>query len=140
MSRIFWDTNLFIYLIEGKGAAAKNVIRLAERMEQRGDQLFTSALTLGELLVHPVKLGDEALAQRYENLLSTRAIVIRFDEATARHYARVRQDRTIKGADAFQLACAAATETDLFVTNDSRLSGKVVPGIQFVVPLSNALI
>lgn len=140
MSRIFWDTNLFIYLLEGTGVHAKAVIHLAERMEKRGDQLITSALTLGELLVHPMALGDEALAQQYENAVSSRAMIVSFDEAAARHFARVRQDRTIKGVDALQLACAASARTDLFVTNDFRLSGKAVPGIQFVVPLSHAVL
>jgi uncharacterized protein len=140
MSRVFWDTNLFIYLVEGKGAHMKSVIRLAERMDERGDQLITSALTLGELLVHPVAQGDDEMAQRYENVLRSRATVVSFDEGAGRHYAQVRQDKTIKGVDAMQLACAANARTDLFITNDARLAGKVIPGIQFVVSLSNALI
>ncbi len=140
MSRIFWDTNLFIYLLEDKGAQTKAVVRLAERMEQRGDQLITSALTLGELLVHPVALGDDELAARYENILSSRATIVAFDEAAGRHYARVRQDRSIKGPDAIQLACAAKAQVDLFITNDFRLAGKVIPGIQFLVPLDKSFL
>jgi hypothetical protein len=33
------------------------------------------------------------------------------------------------------LACAANASVDLFVTNDERLQGKHVDGIQFIVPL-----
>ena len=50
MSRVFWDTNLFIYLIEDEGERARRVAGLRERMIEREDELFTSALTLGEVL------------------------------------------------------------------------------------------
>ena len=46
--------------------------------------------------------------------------------------AEIRSRERIRPADAIQLACAAAAKTDLFVTNDNRLAGVVVPGITFV--------
>jgi predicted nucleic acid-binding protein len=55
-----------------------------------------------------------------------------FDRVAARIYAKVRQDKSIKAPDAMQLSIAAAEQCDLFVTNDDRLSRKIVPGIQFV--------
>jgi predicted nucleic acid-binding protein len=57
MSRIFWDTNLFIYLFEGRSPLFDRVVKLPGAMLERGDQLVTSALTLGEVLVKPVELG-----------------------------------------------------------------------------------
>ena len=65
MSRVFWDTNLFVYLIEGTGARAESVVALRRRMIERGDELLTSTLTLGELLVKPVEMGDDELRDRY---------------------------------------------------------------------------
>ena len=59
MSRVFWDTNLFVYLIEGTSDRAESVVALRKRMIERGDELLTSTLTLGELLVKPVEMGDE---------------------------------------------------------------------------------
>ena len=59
MSRIFWDTNLFIYLIEGFGDLSERVITLRKRMIERGDELYTSALTVGEILIKPLEAGDE---------------------------------------------------------------------------------
>ena len=55
MSRVFWDTNLFIYLMEGSGERTRTVVSLRERMLARGDELYTSALTLGEILVKPAE-------------------------------------------------------------------------------------
>ena len=53
-------------------------------------------------------------------------------------YATIRQDRSISPPDAIQLACAAAVGMDLFITNDQRLSRKVVPGIHFITSLDTA--
>ncbi len=55
MSRIFWDTNLFIYLWEGSGKLSSQILTLRNRMLTRGDELFTSGITLGEILVKPIQ-------------------------------------------------------------------------------------
>jgi len=140
VSRVFWDTNLFIYLFEGRGAQADRVVALRERILERRDQLFTSALTLGEILVKPVEADDTALAGRYTRTIEATAVVIPFSVEAAPIYARIRLDRSIRPPDAIQLACAAAAEIDLFVTNDDRLSRKSVPGIQFITSLERAFL
>jgi uncharacterized protein len=62
--------------------------------------------------------------------------MIAFDVKAAKVYAALRSERSLKSPDAFQLACAASADVDLFVTNDERLHGKHVGGIQFIVPLA----
>ena len=136
MSRIFWDTNLFVYLFENSGEPTERVVSLRKRMIERNDELLTSALTLGEILVKPMEAGDETLARRYEQAIAAAATVVPFDRAAASVFAAVRGDRTIRPPDAIQLACAAAVGVDLFITNDRRLSRSVVPGIHFIQPLS----
>ena len=138
MSRIFWDTNLFVYLLEDKGELTESVVALRERMVERKDELLTSTLTLGEILVRPVEAGDETLANRYEQAIATAAIVLPFDRAAATTFASIRGDRSIAPPDAIQLACASVAGVDMFVTNDLRLSRKVVPGIHFIQSLANA--
>lgn len=141
MSRVFFDTNIFIYMIEGHGARSARVKGIVERMSQRHDDLLTSALTLGEILVKPLSAGDTALADRYESLLNSPGVsVVPFDRLASRAYAEIRQDRAIKPPDAIQLACAAAARADLFITNDERLSRKIVPGIQFISSLEHAFL
>jgi len=138
MSRIFWDTNLFIYLFEGCGDVAKRVALLRQRMRERGDELCTSTLTFGEVLVKPVEEGDSKLQQEYADVLRSQATLIDFDWEAAQLYAKVRKDRTIKAPDAIQLACAAKARADLSITNDDRLSRKIVPGIHFIASLESA--
>jgi len=135
VSRIFWDTNLFVYLIENQGRVAQRVADLRARMRERGDQLVTSAFTLGEVLVKPIEAERDDLRDAYETAITAAAAIIPLDRQVAMRYARIRADRSIKPPDAIQLACAAHAGVDLFITNDERLSKKHVPGIQFVTSL-----
>lgn len=137
MSRIFWDTNLFIYLMEDYGKLSKAVVELRKKMLARGDQLLTSTLTLGEILVKPLERGDTALCRKYEEAIERTASLLSFDINAARNYAAIRCDRSLRAPDAVQLACAAAANVDLFVTNDRRLQGKRIVGIQFIAALEH---
>ena len=138
MSRIFWDTNLFVYLLEDKGELTERVVSLRKRMIERNDELLTSTLTLGEILVKPLEAGDETLARRYEQAITAAATVIPFDPPAAYAFANVRRDRTIRPPDAIQLACASVAGVDMFITNDDRLNRKVVPGVHFIQSLATA--
>ena len=135
MSRVFWDTNLFIYLFEGVGTLSKRVKGLRRAMLERGDQLLTSTLTLGEVLAKPVEKGALELARRYQEALAATSVMIPLDVKAATIYAALRSDRSLRAPDAIQLACAAAAGVDLFVTNDTRLQTKQVEGIHFIVSL-----
>jgi predicted nucleic acid-binding protein len=135
MSRVFWDTNLFIYLFESFGPLSKQVASLRSRMLARQDQLLTSAMTLGEILVKPSRNGDVKAVAYYQGLIATTALVVPFEEKAALAYARIRTDPSVRPPDAIQLACASSEGVDLFITNDTRLHSKQIPGIQFIVPL-----
>jgi predicted nucleic acid-binding protein len=136
MSRIFWDTNLFIYLFEDYKELSVKTIALRRKMLERGDHLLTSTMTLGEILVGPRRRGDHAICRRYEEQLSKGAVLVPFDVKAAKLYAQLRSERSLMAPDAIQLACAASANVDLFVTNDERLQGRHVEGIQFIVPLA----
>jgi predicted nucleic acid-binding protein len=138
MSRVFWDTNLYVYLFEEYGEFSRKVRRLRENMLARGDQLLTSTLTLGEILVKPSEEGKLALCKSYENAITTTSLLVPFDLAAARLYASLRRDRGLRAPDAVQLSCAGSVGTDLFITNDARLQRKSVPGIQFIASLDQA--
>ncbi len=135
MSRVFWDTNLFIYLFENYGPLSKATAELRNRMLIRGDQLLTSTFTLGEVLVKPLENGDVALSSKYESGITATALMLPLDIAAAKIYASLRSDRSLRAPDAIQLACAASAGVDLFITNDARLKNKHVNGIQFIVSL-----
>lgn len=133
MARIFWDTNLFIYLFEKNPEWSPRVVELRQRMQQRRDELLTSWLTVGEILTKPKELGNAMLEKAYLNFFSGGTIkLVTFDQAAAQRYGEIRSRDRVRPADAIQLACAAAAGTDLFVTNDGRLSTLVVQGVTFI--------
>ena len=135
MSKIFFDTNVFIYLFEDYEPFSTMVDAVWRRMVQRGDKLVTSSMTLGELLVKPSKMGQTSLVEQYDHAIRTRAQVISFDPQVAWRYATLRATHNIRNADAIQLACAAHFGVDLFITNDKHLHKLDVPGIGFIAPL-----
>ena len=79
MSRIIWDTNLYVYLREDYGSLPNWAAALRRSMLERGDQLLTSAFTLGEVLVKPAERGSEELYKSYEEAIRTTSALIPFD-------------------------------------------------------------
>jgi predicted nucleic acid-binding protein len=135
MSKVFFDTNVFIYLLEDYEPFSSMVDATWRRMIQRRDQLVTSAMTLGELLTGPSKLGETSLIEQYDRAVRSRAQVLNFDPAVARRYASLRATHNLRNADAIQLSCAAQFGVDLFITNDKHLHKLNIPGIGFITPL-----
>jgi predicted nucleic acid-binding protein len=125
---------LFIYLLEDHPRLADSADKLRRTMIARGDQLCTSALTVGEILVKPVSENRPDLENRYTRFFRGRTVsVLPFDLSASRVTRKFGRTR-----DAVQLACAAAANTDLFITNDDRLSSKAVAGINLILSLSRA--
>jgi predicted nucleic acid-binding protein len=138
VSLIFWDTNLFIYLIEEHPDFGPKVEAIRNSMYRRADRLCTSALTVGEVLTGPTIRKDRVLLDLYKSILQPPLVsVLPFAWEATDHYAQIRADSSISRADAMQLACAAAASVDLFLTNDAHLNGRYVPGVQFIAGLDN---
>lgn len=139
VSRIFLDTNFFIYLIQGTGPQAERTKYLLNAFSLRRDEILTSVMTLGELLVQPMRMGDSVLVEKYRKIMRSPGItVLPFLENGAEAFARVRMDKNIKPPDAIQLATAAIAGCDLFLTNDDRLTRVALPGIHFVTSFDKA--
>ncbi len=136
MSRIYWDTLLFIYWLEEHPQYAKRVDAIHTRMKERQDRLITSTFTFGEVLAGAYRRNAARVADESRQLLqAVVAETVPFTLDTAGQYAWIRGSLGIAPADAIHLACAAQARTDLFLTNDKRLVGKIVPGIQFITSL-----
>jgi predicted nucleic acid-binding protein len=138
VSRIFFDTNVFIYMFEGLEPNRSRMLQIRRRMLERGDRIVTSTMTLGELLVKPTKLGQATLIEQYDRAIRSASQVISFDAQVAWRFASLRATHNLRSADAIQLACAAHAGVDLFLTNDQRLHSLNVPGIGFITPLDRS--
>jgi predicted nucleic acid-binding protein len=133
MSLVYWDTMLFLYLVEEDPMHCSTVERLLHKIVERRDNLCTSIFTRGEALVGAYKKRDRIAEQRLRDYLQPPHVdILPFTIETTDHYARIRASNNVSPADAIHLASAAAAKVDLFLTNDRVLQKMIVPGIQFV--------
>lgn len=133
MSRIFWDSMITIYLLEGHPVFAKRAQELLERSLRRNDALFTSCLALGEIMAGAEKALDPRRAQGVQQTLREMGFrFLPFDEGAAAPFGYLRWKEKLKVADSIHLACAASAGIDLFLTGDKQLLKIDVPGIQFI--------
>lgn len=128
MNLTFWDSNLFIYLIEEVQPFAEQVEQIVFLMRRERRLLTTSALTVCETLVKPVREQRQDLIQRYQELFA-QISVVPIESTLAKTFAQVRAERGIKTPDALQLACAVKANAQHFITNDNRLSGFSHPAL-----------
>lgn len=137
MSRIYWDSMIFIYWFENHPRYVRRIDQILGKMMQRGDLLCTSTFTLAEVLTGAYRRGDDELALRIKKGFENPSIqTLSFTTTTADLYARIRGSFRFSQADALHLASAAEAKTDVFLTNDQALVGKTVPGIQFVAGIN----
>ena len=118
------DTSPLIYLIEEHPVYLPLVRPFFEAVD-RGDFLVvTSTLTLTEVLVHPVRHGNQELAERYRRILlgASHIVTLPVSEGIAQQAAQLRVGGMLRTPDAIQLATALQSEASCFLTIDSRLS------------------
>ncbi len=141
MSRVFWDSMLIIYLLEGNPQFRPRADALLARSRRRGDTLFTSYLAVGEIM---------AGLERFDNPLKTAAVretlaeigfrFLPFDEGGLRAFSVLRGREKLKVADSIHLACAASAGIDLYLTGDTQLFRLDVPGIQFIADFNSPIL
>ena len=132
---------MFIYWLEDHPRYGNRVQEIFERMRNRQDQLCTSTFAVGETLVGFHKRGALETAARVRNFFRQDSVeIIPYTLETADLYAEIRAGSGLSSADSIHLACAASAGTDLFLTNDKNLVGKVIPGIQFIAGLDSSIL
>nr|VFK78968.1 MAG: Predicted nucleic acid-binding protein, contains PIN domain [Candidatus Kentron sp. SD] len=122
--RIYFDSNLFIYLvekIEPYAAILREIVRAAEGQKLT---ITTSDLTLSEVLVKPMErknltqqhafLSVLRYAPRLERLAISQEILIRAAGIRAEY-------KSLKLPDAIHMATAQWASCNDFLTNDERI-------------------
>lgn len=133
-SRVYLDTNIWIYALEGFAPFRFALAALFARIDSGELTAITSELTLAEALVKPLSLPQPRLEQLYVDTLQsgatltmapiTREILIEAARVRAKH-------ASLKLADAIHAATSSAHRADVFVTNDSRFGS--VSGLRAVL-------
>ena len=124
------DTAIFIYFIEKNPRFLPLIDPLFREADNGTRELVTSSLTLLEVLVVPLRVGNRSVADRYEALL-THSRGIRLVDPTRdqlRAAAQLRAATSVKTPDALQLAAAIGTGCRTMLTNDRRIPS--IPGLR----------
>jgi predicted nucleic acid-binding protein len=139
MSKVFWDSMLFIYLVEDHKDYAPVVRELLGRCRGRKDSLYTSHLSVAETLVGltPGSGKESVFLAALQNIGFT---MVDFSGTAVDPFRKLRRDFGLKPPDAMNLACAAAVGVDMYVTGDRELLKKRlhVPGVQFIADFERA--
>jgi predicted nucleic acid-binding protein len=83
MSRIFWDTNVYIYLFERHPVHHAEVLKLRTKMLKRGDELLTSWLTVGEVQVQATTASRRTSLAPYRDAIVSSSSLLAFAEDAA---------------------------------------------------------
>jgi len=118
------DTAPLIYLIEQHPAFLPNIEPFFEAVDRADIHLVTTTITLIEVLVHPLRKGDETLAQRYNDILLTspNLTAVPISVSIAQLAAELRAQHGLKTPDAIQIAASIQHGAAAFLTNDRDLS------------------
>lgn len=141
MSRVYWDTMLFIYLLDGQPGFSTRAQELLDRSYRRGDFLYTSCLALGEVTAGAERSPDTGKALLLRKTIEEMGFsFLPFDRGSSEPFAKLRAKQGLKIADSIHLACAASTGIDLFLTCNRQLTRLDVPGIQFIADFNNPVL
>jgi predicted nucleic acid-binding protein len=122
VQRLGTDTAPLIYFIEGHPVYGSLVRVVFERAEAGIVELFTSTLTLTEVLAHPLEKQAEEIAKAYKTILleSPHLHVFDVDVRIAETAAELRARYRLKTPDAIQIAVAIQAGCEAFLTNDKN--------------------
>ena len=123
------DTAPFIYILESHPQFADRFAGLFEAAAAGKLNIAVSTITLAEVLAGPLKVGQTALAKRYEKALSAYTLVPVTGQIAALA-AQLRAQYRLKLPDAIQLATALDVGATAFVSHDRDFSQ--VTGIKIV--------
>lgn len=122
--RVYFDSNLFIYLVERIQPYAAILEKFVQAAEDEKITIVTSDLTLSEVLVKPIEnnnliqeqvfLSVLRYAPRLERLLISEEILI--------NAAKIRANQSIKLPDAIHIATANQAACHYFLTNDKKIA------------------
>jgi predicted nucleic acid-binding protein len=121
--QVWIDTAPVIYFVE-KHPTYLTIVRPMFRAIERGDlEAMTSTITLLEVLVHPFRMNNTPLAEKYRVILLDSGHFTTFGifHDISEKAARLRAQHAIKTPDALQIASALVHGAKKFVTNDADL-------------------
>lgn len=123
--RIYLDSNALIYAVETDTATQPTAVRsLFQAISTHEVQAVVSPIVRAEVLVQPLRTGNERLAEAYRVMLARSGPIamVSVDDAVADLSAELRaKHRALKLADALHLAAALSSRCRAFISGDKRI-------------------
>jgi predicted nucleic acid-binding protein len=124
------DTTIFIYHFEQNPLYYPLTYEILTGVEMGVYSAVTSTITLMEISVKPLMLGQPGIARKYEALLVNfpHLDIIDLDRDVIRQAARLRAEYRLRPPDALQAGSCLLHGATAFLTNDrqlERLKGKI---------------
>ena len=122
--RLYLDTNLYIYLLEGIEPHRHRMAALTAEIDRRDIAVIASELIFTELLPRPVRDGRRLLVERYLDLLqqTPRITLVPVDRRVILRAVHLRADFGLRSMDALHVATALVHACETFLTNDQRIT------------------
>ncbi|MBN3885887.1 MAG: PIN domain-containing protein [Nostoc sp.] len=129
---IYIDTSVAIYTIEGNPDYYSLMQPLWSKFYAGEIKIISSELILMEILVVPLRNGNNSLVADYEELLlSSQVQLIPISQSILRQSANLRATSNLKTPDAIHAATALSVNSNQFITNDKGFRN--VPGLPVVI-------
>ena len=114
------DTNVFVYYLDSNSSFYSQAEKLFEQIAVRNLSIFTSVITLSELLSFKAT-RPQLYKLEQELLLIPNLTMIDVNREVAKEAASIRREYGFRLPDSIQLATALVAKAQAFVTNDQRL-------------------
>jgi len=120
VTHLFLDTSPLIYYVEENARYLTRVDPVFDQLDTDQLTVVTSAVTLAECLVAPLRDKREDLQKAFTDLIvgGSNVMFLLIDEAIAKQAAELRARYNLSLTDAFQASVALAQQCDGFLTND----------------------
>ena len=137
--KICIDTAPIIYFIEEHAKYREMIRPVFVEIASRNIEAITSTITLLEVLVHPLRTGNGALAEKYREILLSSEGLTTFEifHEVSEMASRLRAKYSMRTPDALQIAVGILYGATKFLTNDPDL--KRVSEIKILVLDSSLL-
>lgn len=129
---LYLDACVFIYFLEDHPKYAEKAADYFKRAESGRAHIFTSALTLHEVMTAIYRRGDEAAAEEPFALLTTfpNVVYVPYTLDIADRSAQIRAFTHLPTPDAIHVATALEVPCKQFITNDRRI--RAIPEIEII--------
>jgi predicted nucleic acid-binding protein len=124
LPRVYLDSNVFITAMETPGAHADHAWWIIQAVEDGKIAAVTSEITIAEVLVKPIQMGDRGFVEAYQEMIAPSpnlaVVAVRRDILVGAAQLRA-QRSSIRLPDAIHIATALASSCACMVSDDQQL-------------------